>query len=82
MAPDLALNPATSSPLPTDLPTTTGGAMTVGEFCEWARIGRTTLYSEVKAGRLVVRKIGSKSVILRSDGDAWLRSLPSATEVA
>jgi hypothetical protein len=57
----------------------TGGAMTVGEFCEWARIGRTKLYSEVKAGRIELRKIGAKSVILRSDGNKWLHSLPTAT---
>jgi hypothetical protein len=77
MAPDLTPNSVTSSPPPADLPTT-GGAMTVGEFCEWARIGRTTLYAEVKAGRLVLRKAGAKSLILVADAEAWLRSLPTA----
>jgi hypothetical protein len=51
-------------------------AMTVSEFCAWARIGKTKLYSEVKAGRIKLRKIGAKSVILRDDGETWLRSLP------
>jgi hypothetical protein len=55
--------------------------MTVPEFCSWARVGRTTLYAEVKAGRIKLRKIGAKSVILRSDGDEWLHSLPTATAI-
>jgi hypothetical protein len=42
---------------------------------------RTTLYGEVKAGRIKLRKIGSKSVVLRSEGEAWLHSLPTADAV-
>jgi excisionase family DNA binding protein len=52
--------------------------MTVSEFCSWARIGRTKLYAEVKDGRITLRKIGSKTIILRSDAEAWLHSLPVA----
>jgi hypothetical protein len=67
-----------SSP-PIDPPVaTSGGAMTVSEFCKWASVGRTKLYAEVKAGRIKLRKIGSKSVVIRSDGEEWLRSLPIA----
>jgi hypothetical protein len=58
---------------------TAGGAMTVSEFCRWACIGRTKFYAEVKAGRLTLRKIGTKTVILRSDAEGWLRSLPTAS---
>ena len=54
------------------------GAMNVDEFCKWARIGRTTAYAEAKAGRLILRKIGAKTIILRSDAEGWLRSLPTA----
>jgi protein involved in temperature-dependent protein secretion len=56
-----------------------GGAMTVSEFCRWASFGRTKMYAEVKAGRITPRKIGAKTVILRSDAEAWLRALPTAT---
>lgn len=56
-------------------------AMTVAEFCQWTRSGRTAVYREIKSGRLVLRKFGAKSLILRSDAEAWLRSLPTATEV-
>lgn len=56
---------------------TTGGAMSVDEFCRWACIGKTKTYAEVKAGRLQLRKIGAKSIILRADAEAWLRDLPT-----
>jgi hypothetical protein len=78
MAPDLTSNSVASSRPPADLPATSGGAMTVSEFCKWASVGRTKLYAEVKAGRIKLRKIGSKSVVIRSDGEEWLRSLPVA----
>lgn len=37
---------------------------------------RTTLFGEAKAGRLKVRKLGRRTVILRADAEAWLQSLP------
>jgi hypothetical protein len=52
-------------------------AMDMNEFCRWACIGKTKAYAEVKAGRLPVRKIGIKTIVLRSDAEQWLRSLPS-----
>lgn len=66
-------------PTSPDLPTAPSGAMTVDEFCRWARTGKTKAYAEAKSGRLILRKIGSKTVILRSDAEAWLRSLPTAS---
>jgi hypothetical protein len=65
-----------------DQSATTGGAMSVVEFCRWACIGRTKTYDEAKAGRLQLRKIGSKTVILRTDAEQWLRSLPTAPAAA
>ncbi|MBR1140426.1 DNA-binding protein [Bradyrhizobium denitrificans] len=53
--------------------------MSLDHFCRWACIGRTKAYAEIKAGRLVMRKIGAKSVILRADAEEWLRSLPAAS---
>ena len=54
-------------------------AMDVNEFCRWACIGKTKAYAEVKAGRLLVRKIGAKTIVLRSDAETWLNSLPAAS---
>ncbi len=53
-------------------------AMTIKEFSAWARLGRTSIYKQAKAGRLKLRKIGDKTVILRADAEAWLRSLPES----
>ncbi len=57
---------------------TNTGALTVKEFLIWARISRTTFYKEVREGRLPLKKIGRRSLILRSDADAWLSNLPTA----
>jgi len=72
-------HPSTAS---TDQLAATGGAMSVDEFCRWACIGKTKTYSEAKAGRLQLRKIGSKTVVLRTDAEQWLRSLPTAAPAA
>jgi hypothetical protein len=57
--------------------TNSGGAMSVSEFCRWASCGKTKLYAELKSGRLVARKLGAKTIILRDDAESWLRSLPT-----
>jgi hypothetical protein len=67
-------NPTSDRPV-----ATTGGAMSVAEFCRWASIGRTKFYSEIQSGRLQLRKIGSKSVVLMRDAETWLNSLPAAS---
>lgn len=35
-------------------------------------VGRSTIYQEIKAGRLRATKIGSRTVILVEDGRQWL----------
>lgn len=52
------------------------GLFTVKEFCRWANIGRTKLYSELSAGRLAARKIGSRTLIPRIEAQKWLEQLP------
>jgi len=54
-------------------------AFTVVEFLDWARIGRTTFYSQVNEGKIKTRKLGKKTLILREDALAWLNALPEAT---
>jgi hypothetical protein len=48
------------------------GAMTFVRFLEWASIGRTKAYEEAKAGRLKLTKVGGKTLVLRTDAEAWL----------
>ena len=70
-------DPTPSSTFGSDQTAVTGGAMTVREFCKWASVGKTTLYSQAKSGRITLRKIGGRTLILRSDAEAWLRALPT-----
>lgn len=48
------------------------GAMSFIRFLEWASIGRTKAYEEAKVGRLRLTKVGSKTLVLRADAEAWL----------
>ena len=40
-------------------------------------IGRSTLYGLIKEGRLPVRKLGKRTLILRQDLDRFIASLPT-----
>ena len=62
-------------PLPS--PTPEPGAFDLLEFCGWARISRTTAYEEIKSGRLIVRRIGSKPLITIEEAKAWFARLPT-----
>jgi hypothetical protein len=53
-------------------------ADTVDEFAVRNRTSRSQVYKEIAAGRLVARKIGTRTIITREDGAAWRRSLPAA----
>jgi excisionase family DNA binding protein len=50
-------------------------AYAVPEFCQLAGIGRSTLYEEIKAGRIAVVKVGRRTLITAEEGRAWLRRL-------
>jgi hypothetical protein len=52
------------------------GAMSIYKFCDWAGIGRTSAYAEIKAGRLRVRKMGARTIVEVSEAQRWLASLP------
>jgi len=53
-----------------------GGALTIKEFCDAYRLCREKAYQEVRARRLRAVKLGRKTLILRTDADAWAASLP------
>jgi hypothetical protein len=50
----------------------------INEFCEWARISKTTAYVEIKAGRLKVSYVGRKPIVTPENRMAWVRSLPTS----
>jgi excisionase family DNA binding protein len=51
-------------------------ANTVAEVLRRVGISRTKFYEEINAGRLKARKIGSKTVVLETDLQAYLDALP------
>jgi len=52
-------------------------AYSLPEFCRRAKIGRTKLYEEVRAGRLTVRKLGKKNIVTAEEGRRYLETLPT-----
>jgi excisionase family DNA binding protein len=54
-------------------------AMSISEFSERYGPGRTTIYEEIKLGRLRARKCGKRTFITEDDAEDWLRSLPLVT---
>ena len=48
-------------------------ALTVDEFCRASRISKTTAYEEISAGRLVVAKVGSKTIVPMHRAEEWIR---------
>ena len=58
------------------------GNLSMSEFFAWANIGKTTAYAEAKSGRLIISKVGSKSVVTAPNAVAWRDSLPAKALVA
>jgi len=51
-------------------------AMSVSEFAEWAGIGRTTAWKEIREGNVVAVKVCTRTIIRKADADKWLESRP------
>lgn len=51
-------------------------AYTPAEICRRNGIGKTTLYAEIKSGRLEAIKVGRRTLITASAEQAWLATLP------
>jgi excisionase family DNA binding protein len=62
-----------------DLAVSLSAAMTIDQFCRAYSVGKTKAYSEIRAGKLKIRKLGSKTLVARADADAWLNSLPAVS---
>jgi hypothetical protein len=53
------------------------GVLTRLEFQKTYRIGHDKFYQEIKAGRLRAVKIGTKTIVLPQDRQAWEATLPA-----
>jgi excisionase family DNA binding protein len=51
-------------------------ALSIREVMKITGLGRSFIYEEIKAGRLVVKKAGRRSLIFVADLNAWLARLP------
>jgi excisionase family DNA binding protein len=55
-------------------------ALTIPETCAESRIGRTKIYEAINEGLLPAKKLGRKTIILRSDLRQFLAALPNIRE--
>ena len=51
-------------------------AYSIAELAKDGPVGKSTLYTEIAAGRLVARKIGRRTIILADDWAAFLAGAP------
>ena len=54
-------------------------AYSIEEIIQLSRIGKTTIYAEIKDGRLKTTKVRRRTIILAEDARAWLASWRSAS---
>lgn len=55
-----------------------GSCLTIDEVCADSRLSRGFVYRLIREKKLIARKIGASTRVLRSDYLAFLRSLPKA----
>jgi hypothetical protein len=53
-------------------------AFSVEDFARRHGIGRTLVYDEIREGRLVARKVRSRTLVTAEDARAWRENLPKA----
>lgn len=53
----------------------------IAEVAERNNTSPSTIYREIKSGRLRARKLGSRTLITRDDEAAWLTGLPAVGTV-
>ena len=56
--------------------------MSIRDFCEQYRVGRTKCNEEIQKGQLKARKLGSRTLIGSDDAEEWWLALPVVREVA
>ena len=55
-------------------------ALTIEDVCERYSVGRTTVFAEIKAGRLRAVKLGRSTRIDARDAECWWQSARGASE--
>jgi excisionase family DNA binding protein len=57
-------------------------AYSIEEAGEAAGVGRSYVFEEIRAGRLIARKAGRRTLIAAEDLMAWLKNLPTTAHSA
>lgn len=57
-------------------------SMTINEAVSYSGIGRTKLYELVKNGKLTPKKLGTRTLILTEELNAYVHSLPDMKSAA
>jgi excisionase family DNA binding protein len=52
-------------------------AYSIQRLAKVVGVGRSTLYAEIAAGRLIAQKVGRRTIVTRANVTAWLRGLPN-----
>jgi hypothetical protein len=53
------------------------GLMSIDAFCQWANLGRTTVYGQIKQGDLTARKCGRRTFVAMEEALRWRNALPT-----
>lgn len=53
-------------------------AYSIAEVCASTGLGRDTVYGAIRAGRLIARKLGRRTIITDNDLRRFLEDLPKA----
>ena len=59
------------------LPPAEAQVLTVAEMCATFRISKNRVFDEMKAGRLLAKRLGGRVLISRDDAAAWWNGLPA-----
>ena len=51
-------------------------AVSIAEAKDIVGVSRTRIYQEIKAGKLLIRKVGRRTLIELDELDRWLDNLP------
>ena len=51
---------------------------TIADFAKLSGLGRTSIYSAMKAGHVPARKVGARTLINVAAGLAWIEAQPPA----
>lgn len=54
-------------------------ALKIEDVCRATGLGRTTIYGAIKAGDLVARKYGRRTIILATDLASFLATMPTSS---